>query len=95
MDINDVIESLAAKLDAADLTDTEIDLLSTLIAEPDDDVAGFTIGWSPVLTAGATTKGLTGPNKLVGDDGGFGATNKLVGDDGGLRANYVDMTHWL
>jgi hypothetical protein len=61
MDTNDVIESLAAKLAAADLTDAETDLLRTLIAEPDDDVAGYTTGWSPLLGTAASTKGWIGP----------------------------------
>lgn len=63
-----VIESLAEKLAAADLTDAEIDLLRTLLA--DDDVTGFsTAKWAPLLSAGASTKGWSyGAPNLIGDD---------------------------
>jgi hypothetical protein len=67
MDTNDVIESLAAKLDAADLTDAEIDLLRTLLAGTDDDAAGFAMGWSPMLGNAASAKGYLPGGVIVGN----------------------------
>ncbi len=53
---DDVIESLAAKLAAADLDDAEVALLRTLIGEP-DEVVGFAAGWADILSAGAVRSG--------------------------------------
>ena len=78
MDTDTVIESLAAKLDAADLDDNETELLRTLIADP-AEVEGFaTAGWGDVVRLGASTKPLGG-----GDNGSFVVAKPLGGDDNG------------
>lgn len=72
MDTDTVIESLAAKLDAADLDDNETELLRTLITGP-AEVEGFaTPAWGDVVRLGASTKPLGGVGKpLGGDDPGW------------------------
>jgi hypothetical protein len=84
MDTDSVIESLAAKLAAADLDDAEIELLRTLIAEP-AEVAGFGgSAWGDVLRSGISTKGYsfgatqTGSFQLLAKPGDGSV---LVGDE--------------
>jgi len=56
-----VIESLAAKLATADLNDAEVELLQSLLTEP-DEVAGFASkDWTSILSIGVATKGVSWP----------------------------------
>jgi hypothetical protein len=92
MDTDTVIESLAAKLAAADLDDNETELLRTLIADP-GEVEGFAAaGWTDVVRVGASTKGWSWGETNMGavarplggnDDGSFVVGKPLGGDDDG------------
>lgn len=83
-----VIESLAAKLATADLNDAEVELLQSLLTEP-DEVAGFASkDWTSILSIGVATKGVSWPgnNRVIDDKAGahvdIQGTGRLTGNMG-------------